>query len=98
MTDDLQTIPGIGPSMARDLRDLGIYQVADLVDQDPERMFKRLQLIHGTKIDRCVLYVFRCAVYFAREDNPDPELLKWWNWQDVAGDIAARRSDRNPAH
>jgi TRAP-type C4-dicarboxylate transport system substrate-binding protein len=25
-------------------------------------------------------------------------MLKPWNWQDVTGDIAARRSDRNPAH
>jgi hypothetical protein len=31
---------------------------------------------------RCVLYVFRCAVYFATEKVHDEELLKWWNWQD----------------
>ncbi|MGA3073400.1 MAG: helix-hairpin-helix domain-containing protein, partial [Bryobacteraceae bacterium] len=32
----------------------------------------------------CVLYVFRCAVYFASEAEHDPELLKWWNWKDQA--------------
>jgi hypothetical protein len=24
----------------------------------------------------------RCAVYFAKTKNPDPEKLKWWNWKD----------------
>ncbi len=82
MTDDLQSIPGIGPSMAQDLRDLGYFKVADLAGQDPELMFKRLKLIHGANIDRCVLYVFRCAVYYASEETHEPELLKWWVWQD----------------
>ena len=82
MADDLQSIPGIGPSMAQDLRDLGYFKVSDLKGQDPELMYKRLKLIHGMPIDRCVLYVFRCAVYFANEDEHEPELLKWWVWQD----------------
>ena len=84
MADDLQTIPGIGPSMAQDLRDLGYFRVSDLKGQDPELMFKRLKLIHGSYLDRCVLYVFRCAVYFASQEQHDPELLKWWNWKDRA--------------
>jgi len=82
MTDELQTIPGIGPSMSQDLRDLGFYKIEDLVGQDPERMFKRLRLMHDINMDRCVLYVFRCAVYYATEQRHEPELLKWWNWKD----------------
>ena len=82
MADDLQTIPGIGPSMAQDLRDLGYFQVSDLSGEDPELMFKRLKLMHGIEIDRCVLYVFRCAVYYASEQCHEPELLKWWVWKD----------------
>jgi len=27
--------------------------------------------------------VFRCAVYFAGSKTHDPDLLKWWNWQDT---------------
>ena len=81
MTDELQKIPGIGPNMSKDLRDLGLYRVGDLVGQDPELMYKRLCLMHDMHIDRCVLYVFRCAVYFATETEHDPELLKWWNWK-----------------
>lgn len=80
--DELQTIPGVGPSMSQDLRDLGIYKIDDLVGQDPERMFKRLRLMHDINMDRCVLYVFRCAVYYATEQQHEPELLKWWNWKD----------------
>jgi predicted flap endonuclease-1-like 5' DNA nuclease len=33
--DDLESIPGIGPSLARDLRALRIRQVADLKRRDP---------------------------------------------------------------
>ena len=38
----------------------------------------------GVKVDRCVLYVYRCAVYYANTspDERKPELLKWWNWKD----------------
>ena len=70
--------------MAQDLRDLGIFEIKDLVGQEPELMYKRLCLTHGMSIDRSVLYVFRCAVYFATEQEHDPELLKWWNWSDEA--------------
>jgi hypothetical protein len=34
--------------------------------------------------DPCVLYAFRCAVYYARTPRPRTELLKWWNWKDRA--------------
>jgi hypothetical protein len=80
--DELQSIPGVGPSMAQDLRDLGYFVISDLKGEDPERMYKRLKQIHGMEIDPCVLYVFRCAVYFATEQDPDPELLNWWLWRD----------------
>jgi hypothetical protein len=33
-------------------------------------------------VDRCWLYVARCAEYFASEARRDPEKLKWWNWKD----------------
>ena len=79
--DELQVIPGIGPSLATDLRDLGIQRVSDLTRRDPERMYQQLNTLRGVRQDPCVLYVFRCAVYFARTSRPDPELLKWWNWK-----------------
>jgi hypothetical protein len=80
--DPLQEIPGVGPSLARDLRELGYEQVRELEGEDPERMYASLIHLRGTHQDRCVLYVFRCAVYFASTNDPDPELLKWWSWKD----------------
>ena len=80
--DDLQTIPGVGPSLAGDLRDLGVTSVAALRNRNPERLYASLNDIRGVRQDPCVLYVFRCAVYFARADKPRPELLKWWTWKD----------------
>jgi hypothetical protein len=79
---DLQTIPGVGPSIARDLGDLGFQRVADLRGRDPERLFADLIVLRGGPVDRCVLYVFRCAVYYADRRRHRPELLKWWNWKD----------------
>ena len=81
-SEPLQALPGIGPSMARDLKDLGFFEPADLHGQDPQKMYKDLCELRGEKIDRCVLYVFRCAVYSASTGQADPELLKWWNWKD----------------
>jgi hypothetical protein len=88
---DLQTIPGVGPSITKDLHDLGIRQVQDLRCADPERLYERLCIQHGAMIDRCVLYVFRCAVYFASHEEHDPNLLKWWNWKDEAGSTPIAR-------
>lgn len=79
---DLQAIPGVGPSIAKDLRDLGYRRVDDLVGSDAEAMYQQLCELRGHHIDRCVLYVFRCATYFAGTDVHDPELLKWWSWKD----------------
>ena len=88
--DDLQTIPGVGPSLAQDLRDLGVSRVADLRGRDPERLYARLIAQRGVHQDRCVLYVFRCAVYFAETPAPAPERLKWWHWKDPRPAAAPR--------
>lgn len=80
--DDLETIPGVGPSIARDLGDLGLDRVASLRGRDPERLYADLIALRGGPVDRCVLYVFRCAVYYADRRRHRPELLKWWNWKD----------------
>jgi hypothetical protein len=81
---ELQQIPGVGPSLARDLIDLGIKRISALRRRNPERLYEKLCALRGGHQDRCVLYVFRCAIYFASEKQPDPELLKWWNWKDAA--------------
>jgi hypothetical protein len=79
---ELQTIPGIGERLSVELLDLGYQHVADLKGEDPEAMYQSLMDLRGMHIDRCVLYVFRCAVYFASHTDHDPDLLQWWNWKD----------------
>jgi len=79
---DLQCIPGVGKKTLKDLWKLGCHSIMDLGDQDPEELYSKLCDIKGERVDRCVLYVFRCAVYFASNSVHDPELLKWWNWKD----------------
>jgi len=81
---ELMTIPSIGKSIANDLWNIGIASVADLKGKDPEVLFDLSNRYVGTVQDRCLLYSFRCAIYYASTDSEahDPELLKWWNWKD----------------
>jgi hypothetical protein len=98
---DLQRIPGIGPSIAQDIYDLGIRRVSALRNRNPQQLYDKLIKLRGVHQDRCVLYTFRCAVYFATETDHDPELLKWWNWQDEKTAKPAKRASsqlpRKPA-
>ena len=80
--DPLQVIPGVGPSIARDLRQLGVRRVADLRGRDPQKLYERLGRERGVRQDPCVLYTFRCAVYFASTARPARERLHWWWWKD----------------
>jgi hypothetical protein len=79
---EFRQIPGVGKRIAEDLWNLDLRSVSDLKNQDPEDLYVRLCVLQGTHVDRCMLYVFRCAVYYASNDIYDPELLKWWNWKD----------------
>jgi predicted RecB family nuclease len=82
-SEDLGTIPGIGPKISKLLSDIGIAKVSDLKDRDPERLYRQLEKAKGVHIDRCVLYTFRAAVYYASNIRHDPSRLKWWNWKDT---------------
>lgn len=79
---DLRRIPGVGRAVAEDLWGLGFRAVEELRGQDPEVLYERLCEMQGMRVDRCMLYTFRCAVYFASEPDPEPERLKWWWWKD----------------
>jgi hypothetical protein len=79
---ELQQIPGVGKAISQDMWQMGLHSVDDLKEQDPEELYERLCIQKGAQVDRCMLYVFRCAVYYASTDNPAPEMLKWWNWKD----------------
>jgi hypothetical protein len=86
---EFQRIPGVGKSIAEDLWSLELRSVAELKGRDPQAMYDRLCEMAGTHIDRCMLYVLRCAVYYASHERHDPERLKWWNWKDDAEAVKA---------
>jgi len=79
---DFRRIPGVGKSIAVDLWNLGLRSVDELRGQSPDALYAGLETLAGQHVDRCMLYVLRCAVYFAETAEPDPERLKWWNWKD----------------
>ena len=70
----LQTIPNIGPSLAKDLYDLGYREPKDLKKQDPLKMYRRLCEQTGGRQDPCVLDTFMAAVHYANTG----EARKWW--------------------
>lgn len=82
---ELCRIPGVGRTIAEDLLQLGICSVADLRGADPEALYRKHNEMKGTVQDRCMLYVFRCAVYYAStlEAERIREKLQWWNWKDA---------------
>ena len=82
MAASLESIPGVGPKLSRTLERLGIVEVSDLRGRDPQVMYEALMKLDGCHVDRCVLYVFRCAVYYASHEAHEPDKLKWWTWKD----------------
>jgi hypothetical protein len=79
---ELQQIPGVGISIANDLLNIGITKIEDLKNKDPEWLYYQSNKYASVVQDRCLLYVFRCAVYYATEPTHEKEKLKWWNWKD----------------
>lgn len=82
MLKDLMQIPGVGKSIANDLINIGIKSVNELKGKSPDDLYHKSNELAGMVQDRCLLYVFRCAVYYADTKCHDPEKLKWWNWKD----------------
>jgi adenine-specific DNA glycosylase len=76
----LQSLPGVGPSIAADLARLGYREPEDLCGEFPERMFARLEELTGMRQDPLVLDAFRCAVHSASSLEHHPELIKPWVW------------------
>ncbi|MBN1376616.1 MAG: pathogenicity locus [Dehalococcoidia bacterium] len=97
--EQLTYIPGVGKTISQDLRKIGIRCVSDLKGKNPEELYALSNRCAGARQDRCLLYVFRTAVYFAGGGR-DPALLKWWNWKDkklnsAPGQCFARTPQRN---
>jgi hypothetical protein len=81
--DRLEDLPGIGPSIADDLRRIGIAVPAQIGAREPEALYGRLVAVDGPT-DRCVLYILRAAHHFVENEGvvADDSLLRWWSWKD----------------
>jgi hypothetical protein len=88
---ELRQIPGVGKSIAQDFWSIGVHRISDLRGADPDDLYARICAYQGAQVDRCMLYVCRCAVYYAAGGPHDPDLLKWWNWKD---DPVAKHKNR----
>lgn len=70
----LEDIPNIGPSLAEDLRVIGIARPNDLKGKDGLRLYKKLNQMTGCRHDPCVADTFLAAVDFMNGGKPK----SWW--------------------
>ena len=81
---ELQQLPGVGKVIAKDLYNLGYTSIASLKGEDPELLYVMHNKFRGEVQDICMLYTFRCAVYYANTApaKRQAEKLNWWYWMD----------------
>ena len=84
MHSDLLQIPSVGKKTKEVLIQMGYPTIQSLKGADPMALYEQNCRLKGEQVDRCQLYVYRCAVYYANTppEERKPELLKWWNWKD----------------
>jgi len=70
----LEDLPNIGPSLAADLRLIGIRHPRELKGRDPFVLYQKLNAATGTRHDPCVLDTFMAAVDFMSGAMATP----WW--------------------
>lgn len=72
----LEQLPNIGPSLAADLRSIGIHEPAQLAGADAFALYLALCRHSGKRQDPCVLDTFMAATDFMRGAAPAP----WWHY------------------
>ncbi|MFY9514024.1 MAG: helix-hairpin-helix domain-containing protein [Rubrivivax sp.] len=70
----LEQLPNIGPSLAADLRLLGVQHPRELADKDAWQLYRALCSATGKRQDPCVLDTFMAATDFMRGAEAKP----WW--------------------
>ncbi|GAA5160825.1 helix-hairpin-helix domain-containing protein [Viridibacterium curvum] len=83
----LEDLPNIGPSIADDLRELGIHTLAELAQRDPLRTYLALGDPMGPRHDPCVLYTLLAAQHFLTCG----EALRWWAFTEAGKDLLGSR-------
>ena len=72
----LEQLPNIGPSLAEDLRSIGIAHPADLRGKDAFVLYQTLCAATGQRHDPCVLDTFMAATDFMGGAQAAP----WWHY------------------
>ncbi len=72
----LEQLPNIGPSIAADLRSLGIGHPRELAGRDPLQLYQALSRLTGKRQDPCVLDTFMAATDFMAGGPARP----WWSF------------------
>jgi hypothetical protein len=72
----LEELRNVGPSIAADLRGIGVVHPRDLAGRDPYALYDTLCARTGVRHDPCVLDVFLSAVRFM-DGAP---ALPWWHY------------------
>jgi len=72
----LEQLPNIGPSLAADLRRLGVLHPQELAAKDAYQLYQSLCAQTGKRQDPCVLDTFIAATDFMRGAEP----RAWWTY------------------
>ena len=72
--EQLEQLPNIGPSIAADLRLIGVLHPRELADKDALALYHQLCAKTGKRRDPCVLHTFIAATDFMRGADARP----WW--------------------
>lgn len=83
----LEDIPNIGPSIAADLRAIGILAPPQLAGRDPYDTYIELSGTMGHRHDPCVLYVLLSARHFLENGVR----LPWWAFTEQGRKLLAAK-------
>ncbi|MCJ7766095.1 MAG: helix-hairpin-helix domain-containing protein [Thiovulaceae bacterium] len=74
--EKLTDLPNIGPSLAKELRFIGIESPQELKGKDPSELYAALCAKSGKRHDPCVLDVFMSITDFMNGGEP----RVWWDY------------------
>ena len=63
-------------------REDGLVEHSVHVYERLQALYQKECLVQGCQVDRCVLYVYRLAVYYAEHGECPPDKQNWWDWKD----------------
>lgn len=72
-----QTIPSVGPDLAKHVIDLGYYSLAELKGREPAKLFDQLEQLYGYRLDPCVEDSIRLIVHNAETSHSEK---RWWDF------------------